>query len=150
MKAGIKTMHADVELASAINRRWSRQFAIPCEPIITISFLLGEHCLLLVCSSEVMETMVNAMKSPSVRLHGCFMPFSAVRPTYRSGLWKLKAEKNNGNGISTREGISEDVLQRLRIAEEEAAILRQELAKARAEALAKVVLHPADGSSWIL
>ena len=42
------------------------------------------------------------------------------------------------NGTSQSKGIDEDVLQRLRIAEEEAAKLRQELAKAKAEAVAKV------------
>ena len=45
---------------------------------------------------------------------------------------------NNDSGSNSASGISEDVLQRLRLAEEEAVLLREELAKARAEALERV------------
>ena len=50
---------------------------------------------------------------------------------------------NNDGGSKSASGISEDVLQRLRLAEEEAVLLREELAKAKAEALERVgVLIP--------
>ena len=45
---------------------------------------------------------------------------------------------NNDGGSKSASGISEDVLQRLRLAEEEAVLLREELAKAKAEALERV------------
>lgn len=45
---------------------------------------------------------------------------------------------NNDSSSNSASGISEDVLQRLRLAEEEAVLLREELAKAKAEALERV------------
>ena len=45
----------------------------------------------------------------------------------------------NDNGAPTKQGIGEDMLAKLRAAEEEAAKLREELAKAKADAAAKVI-----------
>ena len=45
----------------------------------------------------------------------------------------------NDNGAPIKQGIGEDMLAKLRAAEEEAAKLRKELAKAKADAAAKVI-----------
>ena len=47
-----------------------------------------------------------------------------------SGVIRVRSSNNDG-GSKGASGISEDVLQRLRLAEEEAVLLREELAKAR-------------------
>ncbi|BDA41050.1 hypothetical protein COCOBI_01-7050 [Coccomyxa sp. Obi] len=71
----------------------------------------------------------------SLNAHGGFRPFvSGFRPVK---LQPSRQVARSENGTSQSKGIDEDVLQRLRIAEEEAAKLRQELAKAKAEAVAK-------------
>ena len=58
------------------------------------------------------------------------------QPCYVGGI-RVRSS-NNDSGSKGASGISEDVLQRLRLAEEEAVILREELAKAKAEALERV------------
>ena len=74
----------------------------------------------------------------SLHAPGGFRPFVAGRQAPLK-LQPCRHIARSENGTSPKREISEDVLQRLRVAEEEAANLRKELAKARAEAVAKVV-----------
>jgi hypothetical protein len=53
-------------------------------------------------------------------------------------LHSSRARNSNNSGNKGSDAISEDVLQRLRLAEEEAKKLREELAKAKADALERV------------
>ena len=71
--------------------------------------------------------------------HLCFRaPVGGTRPH----LCPKKGIRSAGEGGSKgSSGISDDVLQRLRLAEEEAVKLREELAKAKAEALERVRLE---------
>lgn len=84
-----------------------------------------------------MKTSSNAFRS-LLRSSSHPRPFTTTRCRQRPLLLKVRAQDRNVNGAPAKEAISEDVLQRLRVAEEEAAKLRAELAKAKAEALAKV------------
>ena len=83
----------------------------------------------------------------------CFLSQNPMQSMHASGGFRVAGRQaplklqpsrhiaRSENGASQKKEISEDVLQRLRVAEEEAAALRQELAKARAEALAKVFFN---------
>lgn len=74
----------------------------------------------------------------SLHIPANLTPFvSSTRRPHRT-LHPFRLIARSVNGSPQKNEISEDVLQRLRIAEEEAAKLREELAKAKAEALAKV------------
>ena len=69
--------------------------------------------------------------------HLCFRALSgSARRHICRGKGSIRRAGESGSKGSS--GISEDVLQRLRLAEEEAVKLREELAKAKAEALERV------------
>ena len=69
--------------------------------------------------------------------HLCFQAPSG-RLSRHSSPKKAGPRSASEGGSKGSSGISEDVLQRLRLAEEEAVKLREELAKAKAEALERV------------
>ena len=92
------------------------------------------------------EMKMSALMAHTCPLHPTLRPFVAGRvhaprrPVTAAG---------NDNGAPTKQGIGEDMLAKLRAAEEEAAKLREELAKAKADAAAKVIWknrhgHPLD------
>ena len=93
-------------------------------------------------------TWVVTMRSPSLQssIHASSRPlpkhlcFRAPSGETRRHLCRKRGGiRSAGEGGSKgSSGISDDVLQRLRLAEEEAVKLREELAKAKAEALERV------------
>ena len=83
--------------------------------------------------------ILNRLPVPpqSFPTHLCFR--ATCKGTVRlSRLHSSRARSSNDSGSKANDAISEDVLQRLRLAEEEAKKLREELAKAKAEALERV------------
>lgn len=80
--------------------------------------------------------MKSALLTNTCPLHPTLRPFvpgrahATRRPVTAAG---------NDNGAPMKQGIGEDMLAKLRAAEEEAAKLRKELAKAKADAAAKVI-----------
>ena len=65
----------------------------------------------------------------------CRAPFAAARRPHRRRLATCKAEQNGAKGKqNVKDQLGEDVMRRLREAEEEAAALRKQLAEAKEKA----------------
>ncbi len=77
------------------------------------------------------------MPAQSLPTHLCFRA-TCNGDVRLSRLHSSRARNSNNSGNKGSDAISEDVLQRLRLAEEEAKKLREELAKAKADALERV------------
>ena len=88
--------------------------------------------------SQTLPSCSPHCTSQPIPLRHCFKAtFGKRRQPCYIGVVRVRSS-NNDSGSKQTSGISEDVLQRLRLAEEEAVVLREELAKAKAEALERV------------
>ena len=87
-------------------------------------------------TSPLLQSSTQASFRPLPN-HLCFQaPSVGLRRHFSPQRVGIRCASEGGSKGSS--GISEDVLQRLRLAEEEAVQLREELAKAKAEALERV------------